>query len=83
MPAIFNVESDEAHALSKVAELVLKLVGGPSQIVETAMPDGYAELRALDTAPLRNLGWFPQTSLAAGMLLTYDWLLQQRPGVDE
>jgi GDP-L-fucose synthase len=38
-------------------------------------PDG-APLKALDSGPLRALGWRPATDFRSALAETYDWFLQ-------
>ncbi len=67
-----NVGPDADLSIAEVAETAKAVVGYEGQLeFDASMPDG-APLKRLDAAPLRALGWQPQTDFAAGLRETYE-----------
>ena len=66
-----NVGPDADLSIAEVAETAKAVVGYEGQLeFDVSKPDG-APLKRLDAAPLRALGWKPQTDFAAGLRETY------------
>ncbi len=67
-----NVGPDADLSIADVAETAKAVVGYAGQLeFDASKPDG-APLKRLDAAPLRALGWQPQTDFAAGLRETYE-----------
>lgn len=71
---------DDLRTLHDVARLACRLAGAPEALIDVGEPPpGPApELRQLDLAPLRALGWQPEVGLEDGMQRTLDWLESPR-----
>jgi len=68
---IINIGTGEDISIRELTERVADTVGYKGEIRwDTSKPDGTPQKR-LDVSRLRALGWSPQTSLAAGLRLTY------------
>ena len=73
-----NVGPDEDLSIADVAETVKQVVGFEGDLeFDASKPDG-APLKRLDAAPLRALGWRPQTAFADGLRETYAAFLKPR-----
>lgn len=73
-----NVGPDADLSIAEVAETAKAVVGYEGKLeFDASMPDG-APLKRLDAAPLRALGWQPQTDFAAGLRETYAAFLKTR-----
>lgn len=67
-----NVGPDADMSIAEVAETAKEVVGYAGRLeFDVSKPDG-APLKRLDAAPLRALGWQPQTDFAAGLRETYE-----------
>ena len=67
-----NVGPDADLSIAEVAETAKAVVGYEGRLeFDVSKPDG-APLKRLDAAPLRALGWQPQTEFAAGLRETYE-----------
>ena len=67
-----NVGPDADLSIAEVAETAKQVVGYEGRLeFDVSKPDG-APLKRLDAAPLRALGWKPQTDFAAGLRETYE-----------
>lgn len=67
-----NVGPDADLSIAEVAETAKDVVGYAGRLeFDASKPDG-APLKRLDAAPLRALGWKPQTDFAAGLRETYE-----------
>ena len=67
-----NVGPDADLSIAEVAETAKEVVGYEGRLeFDASKPDG-APLKRLDAAPLRALGWKPQTDFAAGLRETYE-----------
>lgn len=67
-----NVGPDADLSIAEVAETAKEVVGYAGRLeFDASKPDG-APLKRLDAAPLRALGWKPQTDFAAGLRETYE-----------
>lgn len=76
---IINVGTGTDLSIAELAELVAEVVGFDGKIVyDKSKPDGTPR-KLLNVAKLSALGWKPQTELADGIRLTYDWYLANRP----
>jgi GDP-L-fucose synthase len=65
-------------SIAEVARAVVDVVGFRGRVrFDTSRPDG-APLKALDSSPLRALGWRPATSFRAALEETYDWFVRHR-----
>ncbi len=73
-----NVGPDADLSIAEVAAAAKAVVGYEGQLeFDVSKPDG-APLKRLDAAPLRALGWRPQTDFAAGLRETYAAYLKSR-----
>lgn len=73
-----NVGPDADLSIAEVAETAKAVVGYEGRLeFDASKPDG-APLKRLDAAPLRALGWQPQTDFAAGLRETYAAFLKTR-----
>ena len=73
-----NVGPDADQSIAEIAQTVKQVVGYEGKLVfDSSKPDG-APLKRLDAAPLRAMGWQPQTDFAAGLLTTYTAFLKTR-----
>ena len=67
-----NVGPNADLSVAEVAETAKAVVGYEGKLeFDASKPDG-APLKRLDAAPLRALGWKPQTDFAAGLRETYE-----------
>ncbi len=63
-------------SIAQVAQTVAEVVGFRGTLrFDTTRPDG-APLKALDSRPLLQLGWQPETSFRSALELTYNWFLR-------
>lgn len=70
-----NVGPDADWSIAEVAETVKQVVGYGGRLeFDVSKPDG-APLKRLDAAPLRALGWQPNTDFSNGLRMTYSHLL--------
>lgn len=73
-----NIGSGVELTIAEVAAAVAEAVGYRGRIVfDASRPDG-APRKALDSRPLRALGWRARTTFAAALAETYHWFLQHR-----
>lgn len=73
-----NVGPDADLSIAEVAATAKAVVGYEGRLeFDASKPDG-APLKRLDAAPLRALGWQPQTDFAAGLRETYAAFLKTR-----
>lgn len=72
-PVPINVGTGEGTMIRDLADMIKNAVGFEGTLAwDTDRPDGMPK-RMLDSSRLRELGWQPQTALAAGLTRTYDW----------
>ena len=75
---LVNVGTGEEVSIAALAEQVAAVTGYQGRVVfNTAKPDG-APRKLLDSTRLRGLGWKPKTSLAEGLIVTYEWFKQHQ-----
>lgn len=73
-----NIGSGEEISISKLAELVSKIVGFTGTVTfNTERPNGTPQ-KLLDSAKILELGWKPKINLEDGIGLTYDWFLKHQ-----
>lgn len=81
--AIVDIGNGEATPIGEVAEEVLALIGGPSQIRTGAVPARAMEpvhLVAATGRARRMLGWEPQIGLREGLRRTIAWYRRHGDG---
>lgn len=72
-----NLSSGTGTSIAELAAVVREVIGfGGELVFDTSRPDG-APLKVLDAGPIRRLGFAPQTTLRAGVELTYEWFLKR------
>jgi GDP-L-fucose synthase len=75
---LVNVGTGEEVSIATLAEHVAAVTGYQGRLVfDTTKPDG-APRKLLDSTRLRGLDWKPKTTLAEGLVATYEWFLQHR-----
>jgi GDP-L-fucose synthase len=75
---LVNIGTGEEVAIATLAEQVASVTGFQGRIVyDTNKPDG-APRKLIDSTRLRRLGWQPRTSLADGLIITYEWFKQHQ-----
>jgi GDP-L-fucose synthase len=78
---LVNIGTREEVAIGTLAEQVAVVTGFQGRIVfNTNKPDG-APRKLLDSTRLRGLGWRPKTSLAEGLIITYEWFKQHQANI--
>ena len=71
-----NIGTGQAISIREVAEFIRDVVGFRGELrFDPSRPDGMP-MKLLDTAPLRALGWQPQTPLSEALALTYESFLK-------
>ena len=74
-PAPINLGGGETLSVAEVARAVAEVVGYGGRLrFDPARPDGMP-LKALDSGPLRALGWRPSTDFRTALAETYSWFL--------
>ena len=69
-----NIGNPNEFTVRQLAEVVLRLTGSRSQIVERPLPVDDPKVRQPDIARARaTLGWEPQVSLEQGLLRTIEY----------
>lgn len=72
-----NIGSGEDVTIAQLAEIIKDIVGYKGKIVyNTTKPDGMTQ-RILDASKIKNMGFICQTSLKAGIKITYDYFLKK------
>jgi len=75
-----NIGSGEDMSIAELARAVAGVVGYERKIAfDPSRPDGMPR-RLLDSGPIRQLGWRPQTPLIDGLRRTYAWYVEQMDG---
>ena len=78
---LVNIGTGEEVAIGTLAEQVAEVTGFQGRLVfNTNKPDG-APRKLLDSTRLRRLGWRPKTSLAEGLVATYEWFKQHQGNI--
>ncbi|AWM36551.1 GDP-L-fucose synthase [Gemmata obscuriglobus] len=76
--APINLGGGTDLSIADVAHAVAEVVGFKGRLVfDTTKPDG-APLKALDSAPLLDMGWRPESDFRAALNETYHWFLHHR-----
>lgn len=76
--APINLGGGTDLSIAEVAHAVADVVGFRGRVVfDTTKPDG-APLKALDSTPLLEMGWKPETDFRAALAETYHWFLHHR-----
>ena len=76
--APLNLGGGTNLSIAAVAEAVAAVVGYRGRVrFDPGRPDG-APLKALDSTPLFEMGWRPNTKFRDALEATYDWFLRQR-----
>ena len=78
IPSPIHIGPDADLTIAEVAETAQQVVGFEGRLeFDASKPDG-APVKRLDAAPLRAMGWRPQTDFAAGLRETYAAYLKTR-----
>ena len=78
---IINVGVGKDISIKELAELISDVVGYKGEIIyDTSKPDGMP-VKRLDVSRINSLGWYAKTSLKEGIEKTYQWYLENTPGV--
>ncbi len=71
---VTNISADDERPNIDVAKAVLNLLGKPESLIEfVADRPGHDWRYAVDSAPLRSLGWRPKVSFEEGLRTTVEW----------
>ncbi len=69
-----NIGSPVEHTVREVAEMVIELSGGGSELAFGPLPEGDPKQRRPDTTRARDaLGWEPRTPAREGLARTLEW----------
>jgi dTDP-glucose 4,6-dehydratase len=69
-----NVGNPQEHTVRAIAELVIELSGGESEVVHEPLPEDDPKRRCPDITRAREaLGWEPRVSAREGLKKTLDW----------
>jgi GDP-L-fucose synthase len=80
---ILNVGVGEDLSIKDLAELIARTTGFTGRIAwDTSMPDGTPR-KLLEVSRIHALGWRAKTNLQNGIQDTYQWFLNNWPGLDE
>jgi GDP-L-fucose synthase len=75
--APINLGGGADLSIAEVANAVKEVVGFRGRVrFDSSKPDG-APVKALDSTPLREMGWEPATDFRAGLEETYNWFLRR------
>jgi dTDP-glucose 4,6-dehydratase len=76
---VYNVGGGDEHENIDVAERIIELAGADRSLLRS-VPDrpGHDRRYSLDTAKLRDLGWFPEKSFDEGLRETVVWYRDNR-----
>jgi GDP-L-fucose synthase len=75
---LVNVGTGEEVSIATLAEQVAAVTGYQGRLVfDTSKPDG-APRKLLDSTRLSGFGWKPKTTLAEGLIATYEWFKQHQ-----
>jgi GDP-L-fucose synthase len=78
--APINLGGGTDLSIAEVVRAVADVVGFRGRVrFDPSRPDG-APRKALDSAPLLQMGWRPTTNFRAALGETYHWFLQHRAG---
>ena len=76
-PEVINVGVGQETSISQLAQKIKKISGYTGELVyDTSRPDGNSR-RLLNSNKVSALGWTAQTSLDAGLRLTWNWYLKR------
>ncbi|MEK7218568.1 MAG: dTDP-glucose 4,6-dehydratase, partial [Patescibacteria group bacterium] len=72
--SVYHVSANEERRNRDVAAMVLTILGKPESLL-TSVPDrpGHDWRYALDSTPLRKLGWKPSVAFEEGLKKTVEW----------
>jgi dTDP-glucose 4,6-dehydratase len=74
LEGVANIGNPEEHTINAVAELIVELTGGRSELKHVERPIDDPEVRCPDIALVREaLGWGPLVSLKEGLQRTVAW----------
>jgi GDP-L-fucose synthase len=73
-----NIGSGQEISISKLAELVSKIVGFTGTITFNAKRPNGTPRKLLNSAKIFELGWKPKVILEDGIASTYDWFLKHQ-----
>ncbi len=70
----FNISADDERQNIDVAKMILKILGKPESLLSfVADRPGHDWRYALDSSPIRKLGWKPAVSFEQGLAKTIEW----------
>ncbi|MGZ4615624.1 MAG: UDP-glucuronic acid decarboxylase family protein [Actinomycetes bacterium] len=73
-PGPMNIGNPDELSINKLAQKVIEIVGGPSEVVRVPRPQDDPTVRQPDISlAQRVLGWSPTVSLEQGLSRTVDW----------
>ena len=79
-PEPLNLGTGEDTSIAELAQVICDVVGYEGELrFDTTKPDGMP-FKALDSTPLRSMGWTPSWSLRRGLEETYGWFLRLKTG---
>jgi len=68
-----NIGAGCDYSIAELAETIASVIGYKGEICwDTSMPDGSLQ-KLLDDSKMTKIGWRPHTSLADGLVKTYEW----------
>lgn len=80
---MINVGVGDDLTILDLATTIKEVVGGNVELTfDTSKPDGTPR-KLMDVARMKRLGWEPETSLAEGLRITYDWYTREEPWLAE
>ena len=73
-----NIAPQKDLSIKSLAELISRVIGYDGKIVnDTSKPDG-SPRKILDNSRISSLGWKANVSLEKGILITYNWFLENQ-----
>jgi dTDP-glucose 4,6-dehydratase len=71
---LFNVSANDEHANIDVAKMILKILDKPESLLNfVADRPGHDWRYAVDSRPIRKLGWQPKVNFEEGLRKTVEW----------
>lgn len=82
-PQPINIGTGVSTSVRQLAEILREVVGFTGDLVfDASRPDGMP-VKALDSGPLRALGWAPAWELRAALARTYEWFMAHPEACDD
>ena len=71
-----NVGTCRDYTIREISDLVKEVTSFEGEIVfDTSRPSGMMK-KLIDSTKINSMGWEPKVDLEGGMILTYDWYLE-------